>query len=109
MAIAGESANEMTDGNVSAGTRIEFLVLPSDHEDVIGLPPAIPGSPTVKEQTFVRRGIPVIRADGKSGGVRWTEWTAVMDGHSGLVAGDEDKIFPVLKRIHDDGKAVLGL
>lgn len=107
MAIRGESAREMVDGQVSDFTRLEFQVLPDVDERVQSLPPADPENPTVREKIFVRRGIPVHREDGGPSEIRWTPWVHIND--SGIIAGDAAALFPALKRIHDAGKASLGL
>lgn len=105
MAVVTESANEMTDADVSAGTEVRFVVLSPNDPMVQALPPAIPANPTLAERLFVRTKIIIQRSDGLDGGSRWSEWKNA--GVAGYPAMTPSALRGELKIIHDADRAEL--
>ena len=108
MALAGESAGTLAEGQVQPGDKIQIEVLDPTDERVKAIA-SDPQNPTMPELIWFRRGYVITRSDGLPGGMRWTDWANMDDGSGGLTTGDGAAMRPILKRAHDDGKVVLGL
>jgi len=101
MAITGESAAALTDGNVQDETQFQIKIFPDDYPGTNGT--------TVKGKTMARMGVPIVRSDGLPGGVRWSQWVNLVDGNAGLLGGDDAVLYPILKKMYDAGVTALGL